>query len=352
MLLGVFENVTAKTLWMKLWVSILIPAYNAERWIADSINSALAQSWPYKEIIVVDDGSTDGTLAVANKFRSAGVSVIAQSNKGAAAARNAAFLHCRGDYVQWLDADDLLGRDKVRLQIESLKPERNCRILLSGAWGTFYYRPLRARFQPSPLWTDLSPVAWLQRKLRQDCFMQTATWLVSRELSNAAGPWNTTLLGDDDGEYFARVIRAAHEIKFVRSSLVYYRDAGANRLSHVGWSAAKLEAHFRSMVLHIEYLRSMADTTSTREACLRYLQRYMYHFYDEQPAIVKKMECLAAELGGRLTPPRVRWKFYWIQKLLGWKVAKRAQFLLPQVRASFAKQWDKALFKFVRKSAV
>ena len=66
-------------------VSILIPAYNAERWIAATIQSALAQTWARKEIIVVDDGSRDQTLRIAREFASKAVSVITQENQGAAA---------------------------------------------------------------------------------------------------------------------------------------------------------------------------------------------------------------------------------------------------------------------------
>jgi hypothetical protein len=80
-------------------VSILIPAYNAQEWIADTLRSALAQTWKAKEIIVVDDGSTDRTLSIARGFESAGVRVFTQKNQGAAVARNAAFAHSRGDYI-------------------------------------------------------------------------------------------------------------------------------------------------------------------------------------------------------------------------------------------------------------
>jgi glycosyltransferase involved in cell wall biosynthesis len=86
-------------------VSILIPAYNAEPWIADTIRSALAQDWPRKEIVVVDDGSRDRTLAIAREFAGREVAVVTQENQGAAAARNRAYAACQGDYIQWLDAD-------------------------------------------------------------------------------------------------------------------------------------------------------------------------------------------------------------------------------------------------------
>ena len=77
-------------------VSILIPAYNAEAWIADTIRSALAQTWTRKEIIVVDDGSHDRTLAIATEFAGAGVSVVAEPHQGAAGTRNRAFALSRG----------------------------------------------------------------------------------------------------------------------------------------------------------------------------------------------------------------------------------------------------------------
>ena len=116
-------------------VSILIPAYNAERWISDTIESALKQTWPNKEIIIVDDGSRDKTLAVARRFESDTVRVATQANQGAAAARNRAFSMCKGEYIQWLDADDLLAPDKIALQMAVLESGGNQRTLLSASWG-------------------------------------------------------------------------------------------------------------------------------------------------------------------------------------------------------------------------
>src|SRR5688500_18155135 len=94
-------------------VSILIPAYNAERWIAATLQSALEQTWPAVEIIVVDDGSRDQTLAVARRFEGQSLKVVTQTNMGAAAARNTALGLAQGSYIQWLDADDLLAPDKI-----------------------------------------------------------------------------------------------------------------------------------------------------------------------------------------------------------------------------------------------
>jgi glycosyltransferase involved in cell wall biosynthesis len=105
---------------MNLLVSILIPAHNAENWIADTIRSAITQTWVRKEIIVVDDGSSDRTADVARRFASKEVVVISKKNQGAAAARNHALQFCQGDYIQWLDADDILAPDKIERQLTAL----------------------------------------------------------------------------------------------------------------------------------------------------------------------------------------------------------------------------------------
>jgi glycosyltransferase involved in cell wall biosynthesis len=335
---------------MKPLVSILIPAFNAQEWIADTITSALGQTWPRKEIIVVDDGSRDQTLSIARRFASEEVSVVSQANQGAAATRNRAFSLCRGDYIQWLDADDLLAPDKIARQMDALDHGATERTLLSSAWGQFLYRVHRAQFVPTPLWCDLPPVEWLVLKMGQNLRMQTATWLVSRELTEAAGPWNTQLLGDDDGEYFCRVLLASTGTRFVPEARVFYRMPGINSLSYIGRSDRKMEAQFLSMQLHIGYLRSLEDSARVRAACVRYLQDWLPNFYPDRLDIVNQAEQLAEALGARLELPRLSWKYAWIQKAFGWSLAKRAQVFMPRCRWSVIRSWDRALSGFDRRS--
>jgi len=332
---------------MKPLVSILIPAYNAEEWIADTLKSAIGQTWERKEVIVVDDGSTDHTLAIARQFASERVSIVSQNNQGAAAARNRAFSVSQGDYIQWLDADDLLAPDKIARQMEAVDQCRSKRTLFSSAWGQFMSRHHKAKFEPTPLWCDLSPLEWLLRKMGQGVFMQTATWLVSRELTEAAGPWNTQLLGDDDGEYFCRVLLGSNGTRFIPEARVLFRMTGVNRLSYIGRSERKMEAQFVSMQLHIGYIRSLEDTERVRTACVKYLQHCLPSFYPERLDIVKQLEQLAATLGGRLeVPPPLSWKYAWIQKGFGWPLAKRAKLLMPRCRWSLIRSWDKAVSRF------
>ena len=320
--------------------------HNAQKWIADTLRSAIAQTWERKEIIVIDDGSTDQTLAIARRFESEQVRVLTQTNHGAAATRNKAFSLSQGDYIQWLDADDLLAPDKISRQMKALDQGLSNRTVLSSAWGRFIYRYHRTEFTPTTLWCDLSPTEWLLRKMGQNLTMQTATWLVSRELTEAAGPWNTALLGDDDGEYFCRVLLASDGVHFVPEAKVYYRMSGSGSLSYIGRSERKMVAQWNSMELHIGYLRSLEDSDRVRAACVRYLQNWLMSFYPERPDIAEQAEEMARVLGGRLEVPRLCWKYSWIDIVFGRTVAKRAQLSLERVECSLARFWDKLLFQF------
>jgi glycosyltransferase involved in cell wall biosynthesis len=329
---------------MKPLVSILIPAYNAEAWISDTIRSAMAQTWPRKEIIIVNDGSTDQTLRVAQRFASKDILVVDRDNRGAASTRNHAFSLSQGDYIQWLDADDLLSPDKVQRQMEAADKIRSNRTLFSSGWGYFAYRTKKAEFSPSSLWCDLSPVEWLVRKMGENLHMQTATWLTSRELSEKAGAWDTRLLSDDDGEYFCRVILASEGIRFVPGAKVFYRKTPSNRLSRVGMSDKKKVALLLSMQLHVKYLQSLEDSERVRAACMTYMQTWVLNFYPERPDLVGELEKLAATMGRRLEVPRLRWKYAWIKPLFGWGLAKRAQLTLPMLKESFKRSWDRTMY--------
>jgi len=192
---------------------------------------------------------------------------------------------------------------------------------------------------------DLSQAEWLIRKMENNLHMQTATWLVTRELTEAAGPWNTKLLGDDDGEYFCRVLMQSDGVRFAPESKVFYRMAGPSSLSYIASSDKKKDAQLHSMRLHIGYLRSLEDTPRSRAACVQYLQNWLVNFHPERPDLVQQMQQLAVELGGHLEVPELSWKYRWIQALVGGIGAKRAQVRLRQLKWSVVRFWDKTLFR-------
>lgn len=325
-------------------VSVLISAFNAETTIGETLESAVGQTWPYKEIVVVNDGSRDRTEQIARGFAAKGVTVLSTENRGLSAGLNYAYQHSQGDYVQYLDADDLLTPRKIEHQLATLRQSDSARLLLSAPWAPFYHRIRRARFVQNSLWEDLSPVEWLLRKMSQGIHMQNATWLVSRELAEAAGPWDESLQYDQDGEYFARVLLASTGTRFVPEAGIYYRSSGSSRISYIGNSHRKKDSLFRSMKLHIQYLRSLEDSARVRAACVAYLQLWYGVFYPSRPDIVSEAEALAAELGGRLEEPRLRPKYAWMIPLVGRNAAQRAQSVLPHFRASVARRFDKLMY--------
>ncbi len=330
---------------MKQRVSILIPAYNAEKFIQDTMLSAINQTWSNKEIIVIDDGSSDATLQIAKSLESANVKVVSQNNTGVCGARNKALTLAQGDYIQWLDADDLLHPEKIARQLESVPAERDSLTLLTSAWGKFFHIPEKAKFVPDSLWQDLEPLEWILARFNDNVWMNPTVWLVSRRLTELAGPWDERLTksGDDDGEYICRVVAASKGVKFVRDALCYYRIGTPGSLNwNMETSKKNLEPLFLSLNLALDHLLGMENSDRTRKACIQHLQTFLPYFIPDQDNLVAKLNHRAEELGGELVPP-FSWKYYLFEKTLGsktthklktnWRIAK----LLAQSR------WEKML---------
>lgn len=176
---------TGKSTAMKPLVSILIPAYNTEEWISQTIESAIAQTWSHKEIVVVDHGSTDRTGRSGPAVRVTG--------------------------------------SRKRFQLNTKVRQRRANHAMRLSPGGDYCID-RAEFKPTSLWQDLSPAEWLHRKMADNLYMQTATWLTSKEQTEAAGPWDTHLLSDDDVEYSCRVLLASEGTRFVPEARVFCRN--------------------------------------------------------------------------------------------------------------------------------
>jgi len=154
-------------------------------------------------------------------------------------------------------------------------------------------------------------------------------------------------LGDDDGEYFCRVLLASEHVRFVPEAKMYYRGPGLafRSLSYIGQSARKLEAHWLSMQFHIGYLRGLEDSKRVREACLTYLRTSLIYFYPDRLDIVKQAEEIAKDLRGQLGTPGMSWKYSWIQTIFGWHAAKAGQQLLLKSRWRAEKAWDHTVFR-------
>lgn len=329
---------------MEPLVSILIPAYNAEKWIRDTIESALHQTWPKKEIIIVDDGSTDHTAQILKKYESKSVKVITQENMGGPAARNKALSFAHGNYIQWLDHDDLLAPDKIFNQLRNEKYDGNPDVLLSGSFGKFYYRKEKTKFRPGVLWKDLAPIDYFLIRFRENQWLHTSVWLVSRKLTDTVGPWLELKNPDDDGEYFFRIVAACKKIIFVPDAKSYWR---IGNLKSMGQSRSDeaIEAFFISIFKNINLFRSLEDSVRTRSACLIYLQSAINYFFLEKTDILGKANNLAKELGGGLSTPALRWKYSMIQQVIGWRMARRAQEQISRFKEIVHRNWDRFMYR-------
>jgi glycosyltransferase involved in cell wall biosynthesis len=135
-------------------VSVVIPAYNAERFLARAMRSALAQTYSHLELIVVDDGSTDGTAGIIRAFPDPRVRHLSQPNRGQGAARNLGIRASTGRYVTFLDADDVYLPQKVERQVEFLTTHPECEIVFCEALHFYSERPHRLfvrKSRPDPL---------------------------------------------------------------------------------------------------------------------------------------------------------------------------------------------------------
>ncbi len=309
---------------MKPLVSILIPAYNAEQWLAETLQSALAQTWQNKEIIMVNDGSTDSSYSVARQFESCGVKVISQENRGASAARNRAFQEAQGDFIQHLDADDLLAPDKIERQVRLLSNEENSNCVTSGEWVRFCNSPTQANFVREPVWNDMLPIDWLICSWEGGGMMHPAAWLVPRAIAETAGPWDETLSLNDDGEYFCRVILASKGIKFCFGAKSYYRSGIQGTLSGTT-SKAGWESAFRACEICASNLLKKEDSPRTRHACATAFQRFIYNVYVDMPDLAKKAEAKVQYLGGSNLKPDGSPLFLFFANSVGWKLAKQIQ---------------------------
>jgi glycosyltransferase involved in cell wall biosynthesis len=302
-------------------VSIIVPCYNAGPWLAQALESCLAQTWTAREIIVVNDGSRDDSLAVARSFETRGVVTVDQPNRGASAARNAGLGLAKGDFIQYLDADDVLAPEKIARQMSILEARPDAS-LVSGEWARFAYNSADAEFIPHANWKDITATEFLQLYFEAGMMMHPAAWLSRRSLLDESGPWNETLSLNDDGEYFARVLVRASRIAFCPGARSYYRSNLDASLS--GRKDAKsLDSLFRSFDLILGYLASIDDSPRTLGAIAFGWKWLAFEVYPGRPDLSAKAEGRARALGWSDRPFPGGGRFQLASRILGWRMAKR-----------------------------
>jgi glycosyltransferase involved in cell wall biosynthesis len=310
-------------------VSVLIPCHNAAPWLAATLTSVRAQSHSRCEIVLIDDGSTDSSREIAAAHAGPDLTFVAQPNTGAAAARQRALDLARGDFIQYLDADDLLHPEKIARQVARLAAvgDRN---VASSRWVRFTEETnVSAAFTaaPEPNWHDATSADYLVETFATGGMMHPAAWLVPRAVAARAGPWNTALSLDDDGEYFTRVVLAAEGVRFCGDALVHYRSQVAGSLSGRRSPAAWSSAH-EVCRLSTTALLAREGSTRARRACALYWLRFAFAGYPEAGPLVTNAVARARALDPAATMPSMGPRFEKIAALLGWRAAKRLRALI------------------------
>lgn len=298
-------------------VSILIPCRNAVFTLRETLESALAQQGVEKEVILVDDGSTDGSLQVARSFEARGVRVIKGPQINASAARNRAYKASTGEYIQYLDADDLLSAEKISKQVKVLEKEPDC--VAMARWGRFRESIEDTVFANDDQLHDWSPVEWLIEHCERNQMMHPAAWLVPRKIAESAGLWDERLTLNDDGEYFARVISKSRVLKCCPSAESYYRTTVAPSLSKLRGKQA-FQTAFQSLESIAQTLLSKEDSQRSREAVANLMQRFIYEVYPSLNNERNVADQWVREMGGSHLLPDFGPRAKMLARLFGWRV--------------------------------
>lgn len=319
-------------------VSIIIPFYNAEDYLRESIAAAMEQTWPSKEIIMVDDGSTDGSLAIAQSYATdtgdvaQRVKVLTQKNKGAAAARNYGLREAKGAYIQFLDGDDLLSADKISNQMDLLLLQPNKVAVCSTVHFNNGTDPSHA--QPSPhedsflIATD--PVHFLINLWGgysdNGSMVTIHAWLCPRQLIDAAGPWNESLTVDDDGEYFCRVLLQAQGV-LKSGGYSYYRKHTHARNLSAGKTRTNFLSQLQAMTLRFNHIAERGQSIELEQAYLRSLHHFRVSVYPQFPDLMELAEQQIRRLNKDF---KFNYRFpskmgNLLSSLLGWQLTKRLQ---------------------------
>ena len=246
---------------MEKSVSIIIPTYNREKYLSKAIDSVLAQTYPYYELIVVDDGSDDNTAELINKYGS-DIVYIRQENKGPAAARNTGVQAARFNLLAFLDSDDFFTENKLEVQVRAMQENQACII---SHTQEIWYRNSRI----------------LNQKIRHkkgdgDIFIQSlelcavgmSTVMLHRKIFDRFGLFDEDYPCCEDYEFWLRV-SARQKFLLIDQALTIKdggRDDQLSRIYRVGMDKFRIRAIMK-------LLQSVALTEEQRESAMAELQR-------------------------------------------------------------------------------
>lgn len=300
-------------------------AYNTEDYVGAALDAALAQTWSNREIVIVNDGSTDETGTIIDRYaeKHSEVMAIHQENQGHSAGVNRAYSESSGDLIKFFDSDDLISPEMIERQVDRLDGSRTH--IASAEWGRFYDDPSNATFEPETVWRDMDPADWLVTACSNvRPMMQCATFLIPRPVLDDAGGWDERLSLINDFEFFTRLLLHSEGLRFTPGARLYYRTGLEGTLSGRRGRSA-IESEYRSLMLGTQHLLDHENTPGTRRVAANMLQNFIHRRYPLYPDLRAKMKERVEELGGSDLVPSGPPGFEVLRPILGWRAARRIQ---------------------------
>ena len=313
-------------------VSILIPVYNAQNFLAETLESCLAQTHPNIEIIMVDDGSSDASLSIARVYeeKHANIRVLTQENSGAPSARNLAFSQAKGTYIQYIDADDLMSPNKVAAQMALAERHGKSHVYFSR-FSYFVDDIATARLMRQKLDRSFdSALEWLIAAWSGEGFGVVMGWLTHRALIERAGPWNEALLKNQDGEFFSRVLLLADRAILSEETMVYYRISGSGSIS-AQLSHAAAASTLTSLKLYESNCAGINNLGVPKALAYNFL-RFIEYYYPRFPDLIHEAEMEIRKLGFNYFTLPTPGKLRLLSKAIGSKNVIRLRHILRKRR--------------------
>ncbi len=235
-------------------VSVIIPAYNAMTYLPKTVESVLKQTFTDFEVIIVNDGSSDGIEQWVNTITDNRVQLISQQNQGAAAARNTGIAHAKGAYIAFLDSDDLWEASKLEKQVYCL--DNNPDVGLVYVWVA----SIDAKGKDlGKIYSNHSEGYVWEKMLQGNIVWSGSAAMVRRDCFEKTGFFDQNLRFAEDWEMWIRVARN-YSFAAIKEPLVYYRHHPNNKSQHYTKTIDNfrliVEKSFQSVPFELLYLRN------------------------------------------------------------------------------------------------
>jgi len=313
-------------------VSVIIPAYNAEEHILECVNSVLMQTHRHLEIIIVNDGSTDHTLEILKSIHDDRIILIDQENKGCSSAKNTGLKIASGDFIQYLDADDVLSHDKIEAQLIILEHKENAIAVCKTVVFQDDISITNGEIDSEIIRKEGSGLAFLLRLLGSEgrtAMVQPNAYLLPKSIADKIGDWNIEISPspDEDGEYFARALLVAENIYFTEGVNYYRKLPNQKSLSQVHSYQRALNL-LRTVDVKFSHIFKVEQSKQIAKLFQLNISQVAYQFGTFYPEIIAESKKILLRNTFKSLKIKQPLRFNIISSLIGFEYAIRIKRLL------------------------